>query len=64
MVSIIAKSDNRFMARRIAVREMYNLLSATPYPDMALAIGNECVGLKRLRELGIHPLISSIVISY
>lgn len=59
---IVAKSDNRYMARRLAVKEMYNKISNTPYPEMTLAIGGECVGLARLRELGIKAMMSATVI--
>ncbi|OXA43975.1 hypothetical protein Fcan01_21275 [Folsomia candida] len=54
-----SKSDNRFLAQRIAVRDMYNRISTEPYPDMPLAMGSECVGMVRLRELGLRPLMSA-----
>lgn len=60
----LAKSDNRFLAQRIAVRDMYNRISTEPYPDMPLAMGSECVGMVRLRELGLRPLMSAAVSNY
>ncbi len=60
-INILAKSDNRFMARRLAVRDMYNSVAQTKYPEMQLAIGGQCVGLQRLKEMGIRPLMSATV---
>jgi hypothetical protein len=60
-VNNIVKSDCRHMARRLAAKEMYNAVSTIVYPDMVLAIGADCVGLKRLKELGIRPLVSDAV---
>jgi len=56
--SMEAQSDNRFMARRLAVKQMYDAIAKEPFPEMHLAIGNECVGLRHLRQMGGHPKIS------
>jgi len=56
--SMEAQSDNRFMAKRLAVKQMYDAIAKEPFPEMHLAMGHECVGLRHLKQMGGHPKIS------
>ncbi|CAG7691743.1 unnamed protein product [Allacma fusca] len=54
----IGTSDSIFLAKRMAAKAMFEMLTGEKYPDDRIATGSGCLRFEDLQAMGINPVMS------